>query len=151
MAMKVYCVHPISGLSYNEVLIYYKEINEYLKGLGYDVLCPMTGKEELITEKKFKTVGYENSPVSSSHAIFERDKWMVLQADIIFANFVNAKEISIGSCMELAWASLLNKQTVVIMGKDNKHQHAFVIEASDIIFDNLEKGKDYMKKLIQGI
>jgi nucleoside 2-deoxyribosyltransferase len=147
--MKIYCVHPISGLTYEQVTEYYIRVVRYLQSQGYTVFYPMVGKKELRCEKKYRAKDYRN-PVSTNHAIVERDRWMVMQADIVYANFLNAKEISIGSCMELAWAHDHGKHTVLVMGEDNPHQHAFVIEAADIIFDNDEDAEEYLKKLIKG-
>jgi hypothetical protein len=70
---------------------------------------------------------------------------MVTQADIIYANFLGSKAVSIGSVMELAWAYELNKLTVVVMDRKNIHMHAFVLEAADIIFETTKEAMDYLK------
>lgn len=146
--MKVYCVHPISGLSYQEVMEYYNSIEQFLNTIGYDVLCPMKGKDAMRTEVAFRSHGYDNTPISTNHAIFGRDQWMIRQSDIVFANLSGAKNVSIGSCMELAWASMLGKHVIVVMEKENIHVHTFVLEAADIIFEDLESAKNYMSRLI---
>ena len=140
--MKIYCVHPINGLSYDEVIGYYDKTIKFLASLGYEVFNPMLAKEALRNEKKFAAEGYGN-PTSTNHAIFHRDKWMCLNVDIIYANFIGAKERSIGSMMELAWASDHNKQIVVIMEKQNPHRHAFVLEAATIIFETEKEADEY--------
>jgi len=150
--MKIYLAGPISGKGYDEVVNLYKEKSKFLKNYGYEVLCPMTGKTYLRNEVKFKEQGYEQFPVSSNHAIFERDRWMVSQCDIILADLSNAPDkVSIGTMMELAWASLLGKQTIVILPKENIHRHAFVLEAADIIFESLEEAEKYLLDLSVGI
>jgi len=147
--LKVYCVHPISGLSYDAVVEYYERTVELLEDIGYIVLQPMTGKMYLQNETEFKTEGYDN-PVSTNRAIKGRDKWMVKISDIVYANFVNAKDVSIGSCMEIAWAEMLGKHTVVVMGKKNPHRHAFILECADIIFETEAEALDYLTKLARG-
>ena len=77
--MKIYLAGSISGLGYEEVVNRYKDFSVLLKTYGYETLCPMTGKTYLRNELKFKATGYKNFPVSTNHAIFERDKWMVGQ------------------------------------------------------------------------
>jgi nucleoside 2-deoxyribosyltransferase len=109
----------------------------------------MTAKGYLRTEIKFKASGYQN-PVSTNHAIYERDKWMVEQCDIVLMDLTYAKFASIGCTMELAWASLLNKHTIIVMGEDNVHRHAFILEAADIIFATMDDAIGYLRLLRSG-
>jgi len=146
--LKIYCVRSISGRSPDEVFDYYQKTQKTLTDYGYDVLVPLYGKNQLRCEKEFKAADYR-SPVSTNAAIFGRDKWMVLQADIIYATFVGVPAISIGSCFELAWASDHNKHIVIVMEKENIHRHAFVIEAAHIVLESEQEALDYLRKLAQ--
>ena len=146
MKLKIYCAHPITGLTGDEVIDYYIKIHETLNNIGYQVLQPMTAKGFFRPETKFKACNYNNgNPISSNHAIYERDKWMVLNSDIVLVDLTATKQISIGCAMELAWAADHNKQTIVVMEKDNIHQHAFTLEAADIIFDSLSDALEYLR------
>lgn len=150
--MKIYTAGPISGQSYEQVMKRYTEQVKILRGIGYDVLCPLTGKGHLRTEQEFKAHGYDNNPLSCNHAIKERDRWMVGQADIVLVDFTDCKDIvSIGSCMELAWADELKKHSIVIMDEKNIHQHCFIIECADIIFSTMIEAYTYLKQLQNGI
>ena len=108
----------------------------------------MIAKEELRTELEFKSVGYDGVPASTNHAIYERDNFMVQSADIVYANLMNTKIVSIGTVMELAVASHLRKHTIVAMEKGNIHFHAFVIESADIIYESHEDAIEYLNKLV---
>jgi len=136
--LKIYCVHPISGLSADDVFDYYDKTKDTMTKLGYDVFVPMFGKGFLRTEIEFKAYDYR-TPLTTNHAIFNRDKWMVKQSDILYANFMGAKSVSIGSMMELAWGSDSDKQVVIVMEEDNVHMHAFVLEAATIVFIQRKK------------
>jgi nucleoside 2-deoxyribosyltransferase len=144
--LTIYCVHPISGQSADDVFEYYEETYQVLKDY-YNVFIPMIGKQSLRTELKFKSEGYKNDPLTKNHAIFERDKWMVTKSDIIYANLIGTKIASIGSIMELAWASMLGKYIILIMEQNNIHRHAFVLEAADVIFEEEKLAIDYLLKL----
>lgn len=144
--MKIYLAHPISGLGYDEIYEYYTNLRDGLRIWGYDVLQPMTGKEYLRNEVKFKTVGYDN-PVSTNHAIVGRDTWMVRQADIVLVDFSAAEAVSIGCVSELAMAHVLGKHTVVVLPEVNVHRHAFVLDMAHIIFTNIEDAIKYLYKL----
>jgi nucleoside 2-deoxyribosyltransferase len=150
--MKIYLAGPISGKGYNEVVSTYQSKIKMFKEWGYDVFCPMTGKSYLRNEIEFKSHGLDEFPVSTNHAIFERDKWMVSQCDIVFADLSNSGErISIGTIMEIAWASLLGKHTVLVLPESNIHKHAFVLEGADIIFPTREDAYTYFQDLTRGI
>jgi hypothetical protein len=144
--MKIYLARQISGLSYDEVVNEYKKTIDKLKG-AYDVLCPMIGKQHLQGETSFAAYGKYTHPVSIGHAIFERDKWMVSQSDIVFADFTGTEKPSIGMTMELAWASLLNKHTVIVLPAENCHTHCFIREGADIVFENYEDAIKYLINL----
>ena len=143
--MRVYLAHPITGLKTSEVFDYYDNIAKIL-GEKHTILSPMTGKDYLRNETVMQK-SYEDYPISCGHAIFERDMWMVSTADIILCDFTGAKAVSIGCCMEMAWAAKLGKHSVVVMEDGNVHDHSFMREAADIIFKTLDEALDYLKQL----
>jgi nucleoside 2-deoxyribosyltransferase len=108
----------------------------------------MTGKSEIRTEVKerFQPMDFKNT-IASNHGIFERDRWMVQQCDILYLDLTGTERVSIGCMMELAWAAILGKYAVVVMNKENIHRHAFVVEAADIIFENADIALAYLAKL----
>jgi len=150
--MKIYCAHPISGQTWEQVMEYYTDIESDLSGIGYEVLHPMIGKDALRNEvgEKFKPADYRSTPVASNHAIFTRDMWMTSQCDVFYLNLLDCSNISIGCMMELAWAAQLRKHVIVVMQHDNIHRHAFVLEASSIIFETEIKAFTYLIELIEG-
>lgn len=142
---KIYLAHPITGLKTKEVFDYYDTIAEELKN-NHIILSPMTGKDYLRNETIMQK-NYENYPISNGHAIFERDMWMVSSADIILCDFTGTENISIGCCFEMAVAAKLGKHTVLVMQDGNAHDHRFMREAADIIFNNIEEALNYIKQL----
>lgn len=145
--MKIYFVHPITGLDYETVMKYYNDMRAVLS--QYEHLCPMVCKGYLAGDKSFRATGYAN-PISTNHAIVGRDCWMVHQSDIVYADFTGATKVSIGCVMELAWAMLLRKHVVIVMTKENPHYHSFVLEAANIVFESSEQAIDYLQRLALG-
>jgi len=150
--MKIYLAGPISGKSYDEVINKFNTWSYLLSDMGYVVLNPMSGKGYLSDvvklEPTFKKEDIDDIPTASDHFIFKRDKWMVQQCDIILADLSTSNRyVSIGTMMELAWASMLGKHTITIMRDDDIHNHAFVNEASDVIFRNIVDAIDYLRDL----
>lgn len=151
--LKIYVAHQITGLTFDEVVGYYNNMEALLgDSYGYEVLCPMTAKGYLRTEYEHKAFVPKDYtyPISTNHAIAERDKWMVEQCDVLYCDFTGSKKALIGCIFELAWAHLLGKHTITVIPEGNVHQHAFVLEASDICFKNIGDALDYLKYLIEG-
>ena len=147
--LTVYCARPMSGLSFNVVNDYYHNIQTELTRIGYNVLHPMCGKAALKQEgETLQPNGYV-LPVSTNHAIFQRDRWMVRQADVIFANLIGATAVSIGTMMELAWGFEMGKHNVVALEKGNPHNHCFVAEAAHLTYPTYEEAIEYLKLLVQ--
>lgn len=145
--MIIYMVRPISGCEFKEVIAYYEDVADILQDVGYEVLHAMMGKCEFRGQQGlFKKDGYTH-PISTDRAIIGRDRWMTKKADIVFANFLGAKLVSIGSVMELAWAFDHGKHVVIAMEEDNIHRHAFVMQCADIIFPTHEESIDYLTHL----
>jgi nucleoside 2-deoxyribosyltransferase len=149
--VKIYIAHQITGLTVDQVIDYYNKMKLLFGSWGYEVLCPMTAKGFLRTDEKerFKPTDYKN-PIATNHAIFERDKWMVTNCDVLYCDFTGSEKALMGCLFELGWASLLGKHTVTVIQKNNVHQHAFVLEASDICFDNTSDAIGYLRYLIEG-
>lgn len=154
MNLKIYIGGKISGATYNECAKYFQDTKIELEKMGYTVFSPMTTKEYLRTEyeqRELPNAGLSGSvyPASTNHAIFERDQWCVRQADVFYLNLLPAFDhASLGGTMELAWASILGKHTVLTMQEKNIHRHAFILEAADIIFLEHQASMDYLQKLI---
>lgn len=134
--MKIYCAAPITGKTVKEVQDYYTSLTRTLSSYGWTVLSPMVGKKFSVNEE-FKSNGY-NSPLKTDNSIYKRDKWMVNQADVVYADFTGATRVSIGMCMELALAEQAGKYVVAVIPEGNIHVHAFVLSACSTIYrDNM--------------
>ena len=149
--MKIYLAHPITGLTYDQVMDYYLPTVEQLRAAGWEVLYPMLGKEYLRTEKgPLKPAGFNVGAFSTDHAIVQRDRWMVQQADVVYANLSGVDKVSIGTVSELAWASIIGKYVVLVMEAGNVHHHAFVLEAAGVILPTHEDALAYLTRLGKG-
>jgi hypothetical protein len=148
--MKIYLAHQISGLSYDEVYKYYQETITSLRQAGYYVFHPMIGKSYFRGEREFKNADYRGFPLSTNHAILQRDMWMVANSDVVYVNFEGTKQASIGMIAELTAAHVQRKNTVITLPKENMHNHAFIHEMADIEFNSHQDTMDYLLKLIEG-
>jgi nucleoside 2-deoxyribosyltransferase len=148
---KIYCAHPITGLSGGEVIDYYTTLKDKLSDMGYGVLHPMVAKNSFRPVETIRSHGYDHHPMARDRAIKGRDQWMVTQADIVLVDLSGTSVVSIGCVSELAYADILGKHTVLVLPENNIHKHAFILQEADVIFENLVDALDYLNKLINGI
>jgi len=145
--MKIYLARPITGHAADEVIEYYQITANILRDIGYEVFHAMCAKTYLHGDLDVKAKGYDWFPLSTDHAIVKRDHWMTSQCDVLFVNLLNCKRVSIGTCFEMSWAHHMGKHIVLVMDKQNIHQHAFVLEAADVIYEDYNCALDYLNKL----
>ena len=145
--LSIYCAHQITGLSGQEVFDYYEHTKHILEDYGYDVFLPVIGKKFLENESSIKSQGYTHNPLATNHFIYTRDKWMVKKCDILYANLAGMTNASIGCCMELAWAADNGKHVIVVMEDDNIHNHCFISESANAIFNNTDDALHYLYQL----
>lgn len=144
--LTVYLGGPIRGLSYQEASDWRNEAIRRLSDVGMKCLSPMRNKELIKDEEKI-TDSYESLKGYSSKDIFNRDKFDVINSDILLFNFTNRKVSIIGSLFELAWGHLLGKYCVVAVDKESIYaKHPFVKESASIMFENIDEAIDYVAK-----
>jgi len=64
----------------------------------------------------------------------------ILRCDLVVANFIGAKRVSIGSVGEIFWADAYRKPILLIMEDDaaeNPHFHLFILELASWRFASL--------------
>jgi nucleoside 2-deoxyribosyltransferase len=122
----IYLCGPISGCSYGECTDWRKYVARHIAP-DIIALSPMRGKKYLEHEKEIGH-SYEETIMSSAQAITSRDRFDVMNCDMLFANFLGAKKVSVGSVIELGWADAFRKPVILIMEPDgsNIHEHPIV-------------------------
>ena len=145
--LSIYLARPISGRTYHEISEWYNANVSKLRSFGYSVFHPLTGKNQMRPEMEFKAHGVKGKPIATNHAISERDRWMCSRIDVLLVDFTGSEHVSIGCCMELAMASYVGAHTIAVIPTGNVHQHAFILEAADIVFETLNEAMEYLQQL----
>jgi nucleoside 2-deoxyribosyltransferase len=134
----VYLAGPITGLSF-EGCVEWREW--FIDQLPKEIvgLSPMRGKDYLEHEQDLK-MDYAHIVLSSGRGITARDYNDCRRADLIVANMLGAKKVSIGTVMEIAWAKAFNVPVVLVMEpKGNPHDHAMLTECVGFRTPTLEE------------
>jgi nucleoside 2-deoxyribosyltransferase len=110
-----------------------------LEDAGIHGLDPMRGKDYLAKEQ---SIGNDyDSPLSCSRGIMTRDHWDCTRCDILLVNFLGSARVSIGTCMEIAWAYDNQIPIIcVIEESGNPHDHAMIREAIGFRVATLDQG-----------
>lgn len=152
----VYLAGPIAGLTYGGCTSWREYATEQFAQVAIKALSPMRAKEYL---KKIaldtplgnsdKSYGYEH-PLSLNRGIMTRDRWDATRCDVLLANFADGAldRVSIGTCMEVAWADLRRIPVVAVLPENNLHAHAMIDEAIGFRVDTLRDAIDIVKALL---
>lgn len=152
----VYLAGPISGLTYKEATSWRDQVAAELTKFDIKCLSPLRaavhlrGGKGLLSDCEIQE-GTKPAVEAMSNAkgVVSRDKFDATHCDILLINLLGAKSISIGTCVEIGWAGALNIPIVLIMKKDNIHNHAFIRESANFIAESLNDALYIVKALLQ--
>jgi hypothetical protein len=139
MNKKLYLCGPITGLTYGASVEWREYVADNLPNY-IDPVSPMRGKQYLEREKVIG-LSYEDIPLSCRKGITCRDRYSVMDCDMILVNLLGAEKVSIGSVMEIAWADMLRKPICLVIEKEgNVHDHPIVNEVAGFVVHTLDDG-----------
>ncbi|MBU4332735.1 hypothetical protein KKD19_07210 [Patescibacteria group bacterium] len=148
----VYLAGPILGTSYKECTGWREGVAEQLAIAGIATASPMRGKDFLKKELKIGSKAsrcfLESHPLSTRKGTVCRDRFDTSRCDVLFVNFLEAKRVSIGTVMEIAWADMLRKPIIVIMEENNIHRHGMLEEVTGFIVQTLGEGVELTKAIL---
>ena len=153
MTKKVYLAGPISGLTYGEAALGWREAaKEFLDNKYEDIksASPMRGKSFLSDRVKITSQAYDDNPISTTQAVLGRDRNDVKTSDVVLMNLLGAKTTSIGTMVELGWADAYRVPVVLVMEKDgtNIHDHLFPKGLNTYWVEDLETACDLVALLL---
>lgn len=153
MSPIVYLAGPITGLSYGDCNDWRDAVRAELAQDGIKAMSPLRAKEYLRHVTEFSADGDEYaalSVMSSNRGIMTRDRWDATRCDVLLVNFIGAKKVSVGTCMEIAWADLSRIPIVCAMEPEgNPHNHGMILEAIGFRLQTLQEAVQITKALLK--
>ena len=111
---KIYTAGPISGLTYEESALGWRQEIRGMMPPEFELFSPMRAKDFLATEGILQG-SYEETPMSSTAGILGRDRNDVSTCDLMLANFLEDQgNMSLGTAMEFGWADAWRKPIIMI-------------------------------------
>jgi hypothetical protein len=145
--LTIYLSGPMTGKTMAEALDWRRHAAEALTDAGFNVLDPLRGLSAVYKPNDILggTSG-EHELGMLNHSWFMRDKFDVMQADILLVNLCGASKVSIGTVMEIAWAFIKGTYIIIAIEPegDNPHHHIFVNECACKLTDTPKDGVDYI-------
>jgi nucleoside 2-deoxyribosyltransferase len=149
----VYLAGPITGLTFDGAQDWRNEAAKALNSDKVETLTPLRGKSHLRADGVLHNGAKPYSKgaadvITSSKGITRRDMYDTTRASCVLANLSKTDKVSIGTVMELAWAYNHQIPLVLVMDKDNIHDHAMVQECATYIVPTLAEGLELTKFLL---
>jgi nucleoside 2-deoxyribosyltransferase len=142
-----YLAGPISGLDFATANYWRKTVTAYLKP---EISCfsPLRGQEPVLSEQTKIEQSY-NHPLLTDRAITARDHLDCMNSDLIFCNLLRVSRVSVGTCMEIAWAFAYRKPLVLVIEEENNlHDHPMIRGVTDFRVSTLEAGIKVTKAIL---
>lgn len=157
--VKAYLAGPITGKTFGDATEWREYVAMRLAGYGIEALSPMRGKDFIL-----KRIGTEkvldqtyDAPMSKQKAILNRDRWDVMNADVVLFNLLpyavtenGCTKASIGTCVEFGWADAFRKLCVVVLDEtdaQNPHNHAFLKEIAAFVVPTVDDAIEIIRVL----
>lgn len=149
----VYLAGPITGLTYDDG----QDWREYAKqqlAPEVDAFSPLRAKPYLRALGVLDNAGTPDSAYLGLNALSEpqgittRDRFDCMGRSMVLVNFLGAKTVSIGTCIELGWADAARRPVVIVMEEDNVHRHAMVNQIGGFIVPTLENALTICKAVL---
>lgn len=148
----VYLAGPISGLSYGSCTDWREFAKADLAAKGITGLSPMRAKDYLKGLETISGTGEEYAhmgTLSLPKGVMTRDHFDATRCDVLLANFLGAKSVSIGTVMEVAWAyTHFIPIVVAIEPSGNPHEHMMMNMAYGWREESLEKALHVAKAIL---
>jgi hypothetical protein len=138
----VYLAGPISGQNLAGALDWRERARCYLLPHQIATLNPLRGKDYLnsIVKDGVYSTSYADHPMSTPHGITMRDRWDAVRCDLLLAYFPPLlTKVSIGTVMEVAWASQAGRYVLAVMEPGEVHDHGMLTDSCSLVLRDLDE------------
>ncbi len=147
MEKRVYLAGPVTGLNYKNVVEWREYIKNKLAEDGITGVSPFRYYEHLNNGRIL--LEPEDNIISCQKGLTIRDRWDIMNCDVVLANLLGAKQVSIGTMIEYGWADAFRKPIISVIEKEgNVHDHCIVRELTGFRIETLEEGLHVVRALL---
>jgi hypothetical protein len=145
----VYLSGPISGCSSAQATEWRRYVAQRLSP-RLTVFDPTQDAADFsVPSELHLNVGARLQNLAHGKEVLERNRMYILGCDVVLANFLGAKKISIGSIGEIFWADAFRKPVIVVReAQQNLHDHGLVNAIATCTFEELDPAIDKINKML---
>lgn len=145
----IYLAGPMTGLSWEKTLAWREHVEVEL-GRDWKILSPARPQQDQDRTKVLKLQTQENNELNlwdTATGVVASDTFLIDQSDWVLANFLGAEKISVGTVWELGYAYHARKKIIVLMSKEDIHNHPFTRRGVDMFTDDIEQVIEFFKRI----
>lgn len=129
----IYLAGPISGCE-DTCMIWRREAIKKFEERGIIGLAP---------------IDVVSQGLDLQRAAILQDRFDIQHCNAVLMNLKGAKRVSIGTMVELGWADAMGKPIVIVMDKNNLHEHGFVLTLGQYVVDDLSDAIDIVMEIVE--
>ena len=148
---KIYLAGPIAGLLFEDCIRWRNKVKKDLKKHGITGISPLDPESVRLKKetRPMNALGYPKDPLSCAKGITAKDRWYCTQADMLLVNFLGAKQVSLGTVIEIGWADAHRIPIIMVMEPTgNPHDHAMINECAGFRVNSLEEALTLIKSMM---
>ena len=138
MTSLVYLCGPITGSNETDATTWRQKVHQSLPST---IVCidPTREIPDYVRQAETKNGKGRLERLVHGQATLTRDRMDVQRCDIVLANFLGAKQVSIGSVGEIFWADSYRKPVIIVREENgNPHDHDMLNSIACSIYHSLE-------------
>lgn len=143
----VYLAGPIKGCTYEGCTAWRDYVRSKMPA-AIQTMSPMRAKEYLAKWTSMPSHIEEEHPMSTQRGLTVRDRQDCLRSDAVIFNLLDSSRISIGTMIEIGWVDAMRIPIILVMDKNNIHDHPMLRECASYIVDNLDTAIDITINLL---
>jgi len=157
VSKSVYIAGPISGLSYDACTKWRDEVSAALRSSNIAALSPLRAKVYLRDTTTIADCyndadlngGRAYINMSTERGITSRDRFDCTSCGVVLVNLLGTSKVSIGTCMEIAWADAHRIPVVLVMEKTgNPHEHAMIRDCISFRVESLTEAVEIVRAIL---
>lgn len=136
----VYLAGPIAHLTFDEANEWRHYAMRYLEDFDIRTRSPLRGNE-FLRKVGVITIDPYNQALASDSSIVTRDRYDVMNADMVLVNLLDAPKVSCGTPVEYGWADAFRVPVITVMEREGSvYDHPFIRGLSGYRVETLAEG-----------
>jgi len=149
----VYLSGPITGQTPGGAKVWRDYAEDHLSQAGITVYSPMRMEKYLdhigngVYGPEVFNVSYGSVPIEAQ-GLVTRDRFDVQTCDVMLMYLCDARQISVGTMIELGMADAFRTPVVAVMEEDNLHVHPMVTAIAGYVVKTLDQGLEIVEAIL---